>query len=98
MTQRSPVILSVSLCSCVFLYLLTHTHKFTELPPHWLQHDDVTSHMIGCKAVEGRRGDAVREGGVKKERDGVRENAGTSVGGGFLLRGVSDVCAFVSQP
>lgn len=66
MTQRSPVILCVSLCACVFLYLSTHTHRFTELPPHWLQHDDVTSHMIGCKAAEGRRGDALRTG----EREG----------------------------
>lgn len=84
-----------------FIFQHTHTHRFIELPPHWLQHDDVTSHMIGCKAAEGRRGDAVKRergrGKKKKERDGVRENAGTSVGGGFLLRGVSDVCAFASQ-
>lgn len=53
---------------CIPLSFNTHTHRFTELPPHWLQHDDVTSHMIGCKAAEGRGGDAVREGGVKKER------------------------------
>lgn len=45
-----------------------HTHRFIELPPHWLQHDDVISHLIGCEAAEGRRRDTVREGGVKKER------------------------------
>lgn len=66
-TQRSPLIsLHVSLCACVFLYLSPHTHRFTELPPHWLQHDDVTSRMIGCEAAEGRRGDAGRMG----EREG----------------------------
>ena len=60
-TQKSPVnIPSVSQCVCLSLSLPSHTHTFMVLPPHWLQHYDVTSGLIGCEAAEGRRRDAGR--------------------------------------
>lgn len=67
-TQRSPVnIPEVSVCvSLPFSPIThTHTHTFIVLPPHWLQHYDVTSRLIGCEATEGRRRDA----GRKRQRE-----------------------------
>lgn len=71
-TQRDPVnIPGVSVCVCVSLPPFSPTSRtFIVLPPHWLQHYDVTSRLIGCEAAEGRRRDAGRE----REREG--ENRG----------------------
>lgn len=100
-TQRRPCYYSpsVSGCMCIPLSFNTHAHRFTELPPHWLQHDDVTSRAIGCEAAEGRRRDAEegREGRGERS-DGARENAGSSTGGGLLYSGVSDVRASARRP
>ena len=65
-TLRSPLnIPGVSACVCVCVCVAlpfspiahTHTHTLIVLPPHWLQHYDVTSRLIGCEAAEGRRGE-----------------------------------------
>lgn len=81
--QSSPVNIpevSDSLCVSPSLSLSASHHKPRGLPPHWLERHDVTSHLIGRDAAEGRRGGRGRE-----ERE-MKENAGTCMGGGVLLQ------------
>lgn len=85
------------MCTSLFRFFFdTHTHKRTAivLPPHWLQHHDVTPRLIGCEAAEGRSRDGGRgetEGGSERGAR-MKENAGTrssvgSEGGGRLQTG-----------
>lgn len=64
-TQRNPVNIP-GVYVCLSPFLSHHTHTFMVLPPHWLQHYDVTSSLIGCEAAEGRRRDAWRERGRER--------------------------------